>query len=52
MNTWLLILYLSKGYGQYDIMFQEFNKEKSCLHALQAIQSIKQTDTTGICVEK
>jgi len=53
MNTyWLLILLLNKGYGQYDIMFQEFTSENSCIQATNVIKSMKHDDILTACIHR
>ena len=53
MNTyWLLILFLNKGYGQYDIMFQEFTSENSCIQATNIIKSMKHDDILTSCIHR
>jgi predicted O-methyltransferase YrrM len=52
LSTFILILYLNKGYGQFDIMFQDFSSEKQCEHAANVIKSMKQDGIITACIQK
>jgi hypothetical protein len=46
---YVLIIYLSLGYGQKDIQFQEFTSKQNCEAALSVI---KNQVESGVCLSK
>lgn len=49
--TWLLLIYMTKGYGQYDLMFQEFSSESSCLVGEKVVKAADK-DIKTACIKK
>lgn len=51
MTTYVLVVFMSLGYGQADIKFQEFNSQKSCNEVKDLIKKADEK-TVSFCIEK
>ena len=51
MSTYVLIIFMSLGYGQADIKFQEFNSLESCNEVKDLVKKADEKNVP-ICVKK
>lgn len=51
MTPYILIIFMTLGYGQSDIKFQEFNSKKNCEIALEWVMKTDSKNIT-LCVPK
>ena len=52
MTTFVLVIFMSLGYGQADIKFQEFHSMNSCNEVKDLIKKATDEKSTAICIEK
>jgi hypothetical protein len=51
MTTYILIIFMSLGYGQSDIKFQEFNSQQTCNSVLEIIKKANEK-AISVCMIK